>query len=184
MRQVVEQAVDVLLGHQRIGIVCASLAPIEAAARGMSGPVARELPLHGRRVLRVVVEADVHHLVVQQQRGQPAIEGDLARTGGHGHAAGVFLPDTQRIGCDLDALRSQQVHQVRQVGQRKRALRCVSSPARLLLCGARFRFRLLGHLRADLRELARRFTRVGRPTADKSLSERGWAMARSGVRQL
>ena len=90
----------------------------------MSGPVARELPLHGRCVLRVVVEADVHDLVVQQQRGQPAIERDLARAGGHGHATGVFLPDTQRVWCDLDALRSQQIHQVQQVGQRKRALRC------------------------------------------------------------
>ena len=74
MRQVVEQAVDVLLGHQRIGIVCATLAPVEAAARGMSSPVAHELPLHDRCVLRVVMEADVHHLVVQQERGQPAIE--------------------------------------------------------------------------------------------------------------
>src|SRR5260370_5607328 len=86
-RQIVQQAVDVLLSYQYIWIVSASLAPVEAATRGMSGPVTRELPLHGPHVLRVVVEADVHPLVVKHQRSQPAIERDLTRGGGHRHTA-------------------------------------------------------------------------------------------------
>jgi hypothetical protein len=52
----------------------------------------------------VVVEADVHHLVVQEERSQPAIKGDFAGTGRHGDPTGIFLTDTQRVGCDLDAL--------------------------------------------------------------------------------
>src|SRR6266487_4989834 len=92
----------------------------------MSGPVTAQLSLHGRSVLRVVVEADIHHLVVQEERGQPPIEGDFTRTCGYGDATSVFLPDTQRIMRDLDALRGQQVHQVRQIRQWKRTFSLVN----------------------------------------------------------
>ncbi len=87
----------------------------------MAGPVALQLPLHGRRILRMVVEADIQHLVVQEERSQPAIEGDLTRAGGHSDATGIVLPDAQRVWGDLDTLRGQQIHQVQQVGQRGQA---------------------------------------------------------------
>ena len=69
----------------------------------------------------MVVERQVEYLVVQHERGQPAIEGDLARAGRHGEAAGIFLPDPQRVRRDLDALRGQQIDQVQQIRHRERA---------------------------------------------------------------
>ncbi len=99
----------------------------------MAGPVALQLPLHGRRILRMVVEADIQHIVMQEERGQPTIEGDLTRAGGHSDATGIVLPDAQRVRGDLDTLRSQQIHQVQQVGLWRRG--CLFSLRGRCLCG-------------------------------------------------
>ncbi len=63
----------------------------------------------------MIVEGEIEYVVVQHQRSEPAIEGDLARAGRHSQAAGVFLPDTQGVWRYLDALRGQQIDQVQQI---------------------------------------------------------------------